>query len=435
MPKLAYTLSEFARLTGRGRTTLYEAIAAGDLPAKKSGRSTIILADDWQGLLGEPSRRAGVGRDPSRCEVRHPQKRRLTFNPQPPRSGAQKKAPTRGLRAGLYGYSIMRSFSNTRHCARQHLPDPALSGASRDANARALSRRQIARVLGGEVAGGQVLFPGPGHSRQDRSACLRLDPRAPGGFVVHSFAGDDPLPIRDHVRERLGLPSPASGSPQRRDEHDVDDGCPCQRQSTTPGAPGAPSPSGRRRTTRAERPLRSYLRRRGLELPDEAAGEALRFHPACPFAGKRTPAMVALVRDVVTNEPKAIHRTALTLDGHKVEVDGKDRLALGPIAGGAVKLTPDEDVTLALGIGEGIETTLSLRELPEFGASPVWALLSAGGVAAFPVLAGIECLWIAVDHDPAGERCRHACADRWRAAGREVYLVRPVPSAPTSTTP
>jgi putative DNA primase/helicase len=83
-------------------------------------------------------------------------------------------------------------------------------------------------------------------------------------------------------------------------------------------------------------------------------------------------------------------------------------------------------VTLAVGIGEGIETTLSLRELPEFGASPTWALLSAGGVAAFPVLSGIEALWIAVDRDPGGERAAHTCADRWRAAGREVFLVKPV---------
>lgn len=137
------------------------------------------------------------------------------------------------------------------------------------------------------------------------------------------------------------------------------------------------------------------------------------------------PALVALVRDVAVNEPRAIHRTALDRDGHKVEIGGKDKMALGPVAGGAVKLTPDEDVTLALGIGEGLETTLSLRALPEFGASPVWALLSAGGLASFPVLSGIEVLWIAVDRDPAGERAAHACAGRWRAAGREVLLVRP----------
>ena len=51
--------------------------------------------------------------------------------------------------------------------------------------------------------------------------------------------------------------------------------------------------------------------------------------------------------------------------------------------------------------------------------------MSAGGVARFPVLAGIECLWIAVDHDPAGLRAARACAQRWQAAGREAFLVTP----------
>jgi hypothetical protein len=172
-------------------------------------------------------------------------------------------------------------------------------------------------------------------------------------------------------------------------------------------------------------PVELYLARRGLTLPDAAAGEAIRYHPACPFAGQRVPAMLALVRDITTDAAKAIHRTALSLDGRKVEVNGKDRLALGPIAGGAVKLTPDTNVTMAVGIGEGIETTLSLRLTPEFGPSPVWALLSAGGVENFPVLPGIESLWIAVDHDPAGIRAARTCARRWQTAGREVFLITP----------
>jgi hypothetical protein len=135
--------------------------------------------------------------------------------------------------------------------------------------------------------------------------------------------------------------------------------------------------------------------------------------------------MVSLIRDIVSNEPKAIHRTALSLDGRKVKVEGHDRLSLGPIGGGAIKLTPDADVTTCLGVGEGIESTLSLQLAPEFGSSPVWSLLSAGGVSTFPVLAGIECLWIAVDHDPAGLKAAEACAERWRQANREVYLVKP----------
>lgn len=283
------------------------------------------------------------------------------------------------------------------------------------------SLRSCANLLGGDVVGQQILFAPPGHSRQDRSASLRFDPKAPSGFIVHSFAGDDPLPIRDYVKERLGLTS--------------------GRETLTALSTPVPAPSAddAERTGNAlsiwqeardprGTPVQAYLRHRGLDLPEEAADEVIRFHPACPFGGQRAPAMVCLVRDVVTNEPKAIHRTALTKIGHKVKVNGKDRLALGPIGGGAIKLTPDEAVTVCLGIGEGIESTLSLRNMPEFGPSPVWSLISAGGVENFPILPGIESLWVAVDHDETGIRAARSTAQRWRASGAEAFLI--TPSAP-----
>jgi AAA domain len=52
------------------------------------------------------------------------------------------------------------------------------------------------------------------------SLSIRLDDKAPDGFVVHSFAGDDPIRCRDYVREKAGLPGfkPNGGrrsSPQR----------------------------------------------------------------------------------------------------------------------------------------------------------------------------------------------------------------------------
>ena len=63
----------------------------------------------------------------------------------------------------------------------------------------------LAKALGGEVSGGQVLAPGPGHSVVDRSLSVKLDSGAPDGFVTHSFAGDDPIACRDHVRAKAGL--------------------------------------------------------------------------------------------------------------------------------------------------------------------------------------------------------------------------------------
>ena len=65
--------------------------------------------------------------------------------------------------------------------------------------------REAAKLLGGDVSGNRVLCPGPGHSSADRSLSIKFDPGAPDGFVVHSFAGDDPIVCKDHVRTVLGL--------------------------------------------------------------------------------------------------------------------------------------------------------------------------------------------------------------------------------------
>ena len=79
----------------------------------------------------------------------------------------------------------------------------------------------LAKALGGEVNRSQVLAPGPGHSAIDRSLSVKLDSNAPDGFVVHSFAGDDPLTCRDHVREKAGLaPFKPNGGGRQRASHD-----------------------------------------------------------------------------------------------------------------------------------------------------------------------------------------------------------------------
>jgi putative DNA primase/helicase len=165
-------------------------------------------------------------------------------------------------------------------------------------------------------------------------------------------------------------------------------------------------------------PVATYLESRGLLLPDDEDG-ALRFHPRCLFGDRRLPAMVALVRCVRTNAPLGIHRTPLLPDGSDRDRT-VDRMMLGPCQGGAVKLTADEDVTLCLGVAEGIETALSMQRTCEFGLSPVWALLSAGQIERFPVLPGIETLWIAEDADPVGRRAAATCAVEWSESGVEV---------------
>ena len=69
-----------------------------------------------------------------------------------------------------------------------------------------LNPQSVARALGGDVSGGNVTAPGPGHSRADRSLSIKIDADAPDGFVVHSHAGDDPIKCKDYIRERMDLP-------------------------------------------------------------------------------------------------------------------------------------------------------------------------------------------------------------------------------------
>jgi hypothetical protein len=164
-----------------------------------------------------------------------------------------------------------------------------------------------------------------------------------------------------------------------------------------------------------------YLRRRGLELPDD--DHALRFYSPCPFADTTYPALIALFRDVLTDEPKAIHRIALAPGGILIA-----KRMLGRVGGCAVKLDADADVEHGLAVGEGIETMIAARMR---GFRPAWALGSAGTLKSFPVL-NIDALTIIVDHDlpdrngrQAGQEAALECSARWIAAGREVRRIMP----------
>ncbi len=166
-------------------------------------------------------------------------------------------------------------------------------------------------------------------------------------------------------------------------------------------------------------PVETYLASRSVSYQ----GEALRWHSSCPFGeSERCSCMIGLVRNIVTNQPQAIHRTALDANSRKI-----GRMALGPIGGGAIKLTADADVTGKVAIGEGLETTLSIRELHMMSTMPIWCVLNADGIAKFPALPGIGTVWIAADNDSSGtgQRAARAAAARLSEAGVDVEVVTP----------
>jgi CHC2 zinc finger/Toprim domain len=148
--------------------------------------------------------------------------------------------------------------------------------------------------------------------------------------------------------------------------------------------------------------------------------EALRFHPRCPFNGGQYPCLVALMRNVTTDAPTGIHRTALKPDGSKI-----DRRMLG--RWGVVKLWTAASQLI---VGEGLETVLAAAtRIPYRGAllQPAWATLAAGSLGKLSLVPDVERLIILVDHDinGAGQAAANKLAQHWRNAGRDVVKLKP----------
>jgi putative DNA primase/helicase len=163
--------------------------------------------------------------------------------------------------------------------------------------------------------------------------------------------------------------------------------------------------------------VETYLSRRGLFLP-ERSEELLRFHPECPRGQDRVPAMLALVRGIVTDRAFGVYCTFLDAGGGKPAVES-GRIMRGRSKGAVLKATRDEDVTMGLALTESIEDALAVLQS---GWHPVWACLSAGAMAHFPVLGGIEELTIFAAREAPARAAGEACVTRWRDAGREAKV-------------
>jgi hypothetical protein len=290
-----------------------------------------------------------------------------------------------------------------------------------------LDPRSVARALGGDAYSSYALVPGPGHSGRDRSLLIEIDPSAPEGFTVHTFSvRDDWKQCRDYVRERLGLSSSWRRYPEAWTRRRLlPTAAPIERRHLDEGDDRAAKngalalrlwhEAGDPRGTIVEARLRRH--RCGIEIDAAVAGRVIRYHSHLWHAETRQhlPGMLALYRRIDDDAPVAIHRTFIGPDGRKI-----DRKMLGPVTGAVIKLDADEDVTFGLFLGEGVETSLAARQM---GLSPAWATGSAGAIAAFPVLPGVDALTVLgeIDRHDTNLRGAHAVERRWRAADREVF--------------
>jgi putative DNA primase/helicase len=181
------------------------------------------------------------------------------------------------------------------------------------------------------------------------------------------------------------------------------------------------------RPIQADDPAAKYLRNRGLELTTYP--KALRHISELPYYedGKLTasyPAMLARV-DTLDGKPLTWHRTYLTPDGHKAAVTAPRKLMAPGIAsstlGAAIRLYAPTDT---LCVCEGIETALAVHVATGF---PVWATISANGMAALILPDTVKRVWIMADHDVnhTGEKAASILASRLRLKGCDCRVLLP----------
>jgi hypothetical protein len=169
-------------------------------------------------------------------------------------------------------------------------------------------------------------------------------------------------------------------------------------------------------------PIETWLRVRGIDSGrlDLDRLEVLRWHPRCTLGNGRHPAMLALMTDPFTNESAGVHRTFLQSDGSGKAVIPEPRMMLG--SAGVIRLSPDDEVELGLGLTEGVENGLAVMAA---GWRPVWACGCLGMLQRFPVLPGIVALTVFADAKPHEIEGARACAQRWVDAGREAFVYVP----------
>jgi hypothetical protein len=131
--------------------------------------------------------------------------------------------------------------------------------------------------------------------------------------------------------------------------------------------------------------------------------------------------MVAAVTLWPSKTIAGVHRTYLTADGTEKANLSPNKMMLGLIKGGAVRLSP---IGIKLILAEGIETALSCFYATHV---PTWSCLSTSGMIdiVVPPLEITQDIIICADGDGAGQNAANKLANRLH---RDGYGVRIAPS-------
>jgi putative DNA primase/helicase len=276
-----------------------------------------------------------------------------------------------------------------------------------------MNAADVASALGGATrSGAQWIARCPSHP--DRTPSLALRNAKNGGLLVFCHAGCNSADVIAKLG-KLGLLNSDNRTPMARPDR------PLRRLDQ-----GKVENIIRARTiwTESSDPrgtiVEIYLNARGLALPVEVS--CIRYHPRCPRGSHRLPALVAEMRNAITNEFVGVHRTFLRPDGSGKAGVEPQRMALGCLAGAVIKISANEDVARGIGICEGIEDAIAVHNA---GWRPVWCCVSASNLNSFPPLPGVDAVTIFADADVPGLKAARCAAQHWQKAGREARIVAP----------
>ena len=267
-------------------------------------------------------------------------------------------------------------------------------------------------ALGGTWSGGKGMASCPAHD--DRTPSLSLADGADGRLLLHCHAGCAFSDIRAALRGRGLIAGCSSFKPigeiclaeRRAAERAFKEKRACQARRVWQEARPIPG-------TLAE----TYLRGRGITCP---LPDTLRYIGNCWHqTGQRYPALISYVRNKGKAPGFAVHRTYLRANGMGKADVTPAKAMLGPVSGGAVRLSKELGPLI---VTEGIETGLSLLSGLLDQPGQAWAALSAGGMARLTLPDRPGRLIVAPDGDAVGQEAAETLATRAHALGWHVSL-------------
>ena len=285
-----------------------------------------------------------------------------------------------------------------------------------------MTAADIARLAGGRrLSNGNYLISCPvpthGRGRGDRNPSCSVRDGKIGQPIFHCHAGCDGRQVIEAAIAKGWLGNdPVRGRSRRsqcaddqKSDQDTQEARRKQIYALKLFAQGQPIAG-----TLAE----TYLASRGL-CP--TTSEELCFHPQLKHkrSGKCWPALIARITNGVDGTPQAIHRTFLSRDGLGKAPIKPQRMMLGPVSGGCVRLGPVAEHIL---LGEGIETCLSAMQAIGL---PAWAALTTSGFKGLDLPPDVLAVTILCDGDDAGRKAARSAATRWAREGRQVRIAHP----------